>query len=117
MLIMIVDTIGNLNMHDSELLRILIERTDITMLINYIDDYETQKTSRKTLIFRDCTNFVMKTHLGYASPDSILGAKEITIDRERRISIETNTTATTIEIIANLIELVDDSEATNAGGE
>jgi hypothetical protein len=65
--------------------------------------------SRKKLIFRECTNFALKARPGYASPDSILGADEIPQDgTSRRIRIETNTTASVMEIVTNHVEFVDD---------
>ncbi|MCE0484994.1 MAG: hypothetical protein LV479_12250 [Methylacidiphilales bacterium] len=105
---MIVNSISDLNMHDSELLRVLIERTEVTMFLDYIEEYDPLKSSPKKLVFRECTNLVLTTHLGYASPDSILAAEEINLGSSgRKFRITTNTTATTIEIIANIIELID----------
>ncbi len=101
-----VNSIRNLNLHDSELIEIVIKMDEVTMLLDYIEDYETMKCSRKHLIFRGCTEMSLKINGGYASPDSILDGDEFPSDRGRKVRIETNTTASVIEITASEIELI-----------
>lgn len=101
-----VHSIRDLNLHDSELLEIVIKMDEVTMRLSYIEDYETMRCSRRDLIFRECTEISLKINGRYAPPDSILVGDEFPSDHGRRVRIETNTTASVIEITASEIELI-----------
>jgi len=101
-----VSSIRDLNLHDSELLDVVVKMDEVTMHLDYIDDYETMKCSRRDLVFRKCSNVAFKINPGYAPPDSILLGDESASDEGRKIRIELNTSASVIEITAKEVELV-----------
>jgi hypothetical protein len=70
------------------------------MHLNYIEDYETMKTNRRSLVFRGCSRVSFVINPGYAPPDSILLGDESESAEGRKIRIEMNTTASVIEITA-----------------
>lgn len=100
-----VKSINDLNLHDSDLLQVIVKHDEAVMIIDYIDDYETGRQTRRELVFRGCTEIHFKINPGYASPESILGGKESPEGSRRRIEIETNTTASILEIVASSVEL------------
>ena len=102
-----VHSISDLNLHDSNLVKIVVELDTTTLLLDYIDDYETCATSRKGLIFLGCTELSVKTRPGYAGPDPILRGDQMRVGNKGRVRIETNTTASIIELTADSIELLD----------
>ncbi len=101
-----VSSILDLNLHDSRLLDVVIAMDEVTMHLDYIEDYCTMRCSRRSLVFRGCTEVSAQINPGYAPPDSILGGEEFPSDRGRRVRIETNTSAMVIEIAAREIELI-----------
>lgn len=101
-----VRSIRDLNLHDSRLLDVVIAMDEVTMHLDYVEDYETMRCSRRSLVFRGCTEVSFQINPGYAPPDSILGGDEFPSDRGRRVRIETNTSASVIEITAGEVELV-----------
>ena len=103
---MIVHSINDLNLHDSELLEVVIKLDEVTLRLDYIEDYETMRCANRELVFRGCSETAVKMNPGYASPDSILGGNESPHDLGRKVRIEMNTTAAIIEIVAREIELV-----------
>ncbi len=102
----VVRSIRDLNLHDSELVDVVIKMDEVTMHLDYIEDYETMKCTHRKLIFRGCTEVFLKINPGYAPPDSILSGEEFSSERGRKVRIEMNTTASVIEIVANEIELI-----------
>lgn len=68
------------------------------MELDYIDDYETQRTSRKTLVFERCRKVEFSINPGFNTPNSLLDAEEMPEGDLRSIRIEMNTTAGTIRI-------------------
>jgi hypothetical protein len=102
----IVSSICDLNLHDSELLDVVVKMDEVTMHLDYIEDYETMKCTRRDLVFRKCSNVVFKINSGYAPPDSILFGDESASEEGRRIRIKLNTSASVIEITAKEIELI-----------
>lgn len=104
---MVVTSIDDLNLHDSELIEVLVDGDNVVMVLDYVDDYETMKCSRKRLVFSGCTEAHFKINPGYASPNSILCGDESRFGNQRKVRIEMNTTAAVIELVAAEIELVD----------
>lgn len=104
---MVVASIHDLNIHDSELIEVLVNKDNVVMLLDYIDDYETMKCSRKRLVFSGCSEAHFKINPDYASPNSILRGDESQVGNQRKVRIEMNTTAAVIEVMAAEIELID----------
>jgi hypothetical protein len=102
----IVRSIRDLNLHDSELLDVVVKMDEITMNLDYIEDYETMKCAHRKLIFHGCTEVSWKINPGYAPPDSILVGDESPSEGGRKVRIEMNTTASVIELVAKEIELI-----------
>ena len=48
----IVSSIRDLNLHDSELLDVVVKMDEITMHLDYIEDYETMKCTHRDLVFQ-----------------------------------------------------------------
>jgi hypothetical protein len=101
-----INSIRDLNLHDSELMDVIIKMDDVIMHIDYIEDYETMRCCQRSLIFRECSQVSFKINSGYAPPDSILVADETVSEHGRKIRIEMNTSATVIEIVAQKIEML-----------
>ncbi len=126
-----VESLCGLNMHDSELLELIIDRVDkkadlIVLVLNYIEDYESMSVSRKKLAFYGCYKAVLDMNFGviaeesintgYEIEDSIL-LDELTLDfakvginlvgKLKHFRIETNSTGSVIDIVAERVELLD----------
>ncbi len=102
---MIVSCIRDLNLHDSELLEVVVKKDEVVMVLDYIEDYETTKCSVRRLIFRGCTEATFRLNPHDASPNSIQFGDETPFGTLRKIRIETNTVQGAIEITAAEIEL------------
>ena len=102
----IIDCVRDLNLHDSELLDVVVRLDEVTMHLNYIEDYETMRTNRRRLVFRGCSRISFIINPGYAPPDSILLGDESKAEEGRKIRIEMNTTASVIEITAKDVVLL-----------
>jgi hypothetical protein len=89
----IVSSIRDLNLHDSELLDVVVKMDEVTMHLDYIEDYGTMKCTRRDLVFRKCSNVAFKINCGYAPSDSILFGDESVSEEGRKIRIELNTSA------------------------
>jgi len=74
-----VHSIRDLNLHDSELLEIVIKTDEVTMRLSYIEDYETMRCSRRDLIFRGCTEMSLKINGGICSSRFDTGRRRIPI--------------------------------------
>ncbi|HSF22678.1 MAG TPA: hypothetical protein VLE20_00510 [Blastocatellia bacterium] len=64
---MLVDLLNDLNIHDSDLLDVMIESSEscrLTMRLVYIEDYITLKTSHKKLVFAGCVKAMMVINFG-----------------------------------------------------
>lgn len=126
---MLVDSLNDLNVHDSDLLDVIIENAEsgrVTMRLVYIEDYTTLRTSPKKLVFMGCVKALMDLRFGLTAPDSLRTGHEIErsaiLDelREhfegsgiplapnlRHFYLETNSTASTFHIIAESVALED----------
>ncbi len=121
-----MDAILDLNLHDSVITRIEIPRAGnrhdtVALYVEYIEDYETMRTSNKVLEFSDCYSFRADLHFGVNSPDSILRATVVasselleTVKKGlerlpgkqipsqlKHCCIETSTTGSTIDVVAS----------------
>ena len=129
---MTVHSLTDLNLHDSELLEITIDRVDrdadrITLRINYIEDYDSMRITEKRLIFSRCVKAIFDINFKVATPDSVNKGCEIapsallesTLGRLRKVGltidkvvkhfrIETNTTGSVLDILAEEVEIVPD---------
>lgn len=131
---MVINSIEDLNLHDSELIKLEIDGEDRVILqINYIESYEAFNTSLKFLVFEECLKVIVDANFGVASPNSILLGKEIansdllqneikkwekihsSTKKLRHFFIETNTTNTKIDIIAEKVLFLD--KMTNTSNE
>lgn len=101
-----ISCIRDLNLHDSQLLDVVVRMDEVTMHLDYIEDYESMKTNRRDLVFRGCRSVSIKINPGYAPPDSILRGDESPVAEGRRVRIEMNTTASVIEVITKEVELL-----------
>lgn len=102
----VIECIRDLNLHDSELLDVVVKLDEVTMHLDYIEDYETMKTARRSLVFCGCSRVFFAINPGYASPDSILQGDESNSADGRKFRIEMNTTASVIEITAKELVLL-----------
>ncbi len=128
--LMTVLSLSDLNLHDSELLEIVVDRVNrdadrITLRLDYIEDYESMRTTEKRLVFSGCVKAVFDMNFKVATPDSVNVGTEIvpsslleatreklrkaglTIDNAvRHFRIETNTTGSALDILAEKVEIV-----------
>jgi hypothetical protein len=124
-----VDSLNNLNLHDSELLKVVIDTGDPSLVIlylNYIEDYEAVSTSHKRLIFHDCLKVLIDANFGLLTPDSLRTGHELqqssnldevkaklqharipVSDDLTHFYLETNSTGSMFNIIARWVELED----------
>lgn len=77
-----IDDIASLNLHDSELISVLVMTTDegdenISLRLNYLIDYESFESVPKALIFEGCWSSTLKMNFRVQRPDSILSAEEM----------------------------------------
>lgn len=118
-------------MHDSELLKIVIDRVNkdanrVQLHLDYIEDYTTMKSSAKTIVFSGCVKAVFDMNFNVATPDSLKGGFEIEpsplleaakarmlksgLEIARTVKhfrIETNSTGSIIDILAEQLDLVE----------
>lgn len=128
---MTVDSLSNLNLHDSEILELVVDRADteadrIIVSLDYIEDYESMQVSRKKLVFCGCYRAVLDMNFGVLAPESIRLGYEVEDsqlisdlrtrlekvgvrinDRLKHFRLETNSTGSVIDIVAERVELLD----------
>jgi hypothetical protein len=102
---MTVANIHDLNLHDSDILEVVVAGDEVALVLNYIEDYESMRCSKRKLILHGCIEASMHINLAYASPNSILKGEESVSGRLRKVRIETNTTGSVIEVVAASVEL------------
>jgi len=103
---MIVSSINDLNLHDSEILKVKIVDDKIVLLLDYIEDYESMRCAARQLIFSGCTEARFQINPSDASPNSIQYASEEFVGSQRKVLIETNKISRAVEIVASEIEFV-----------
>jgi len=127
---MTVHSLTDLNLHDSELLEISIDRVDrqadrITLRLRYIEDYESMRTTERRLVFSGCVKAVFDMNFKVTTRDSVdtgfevapsalleaarqtLGKVGLTVDKAvKHFRIETNTTGSVLDILAESVEIV-----------
>ena len=76
---MLIDSLSNINLHDSELVNVIIEnpRSRLIMHLLYVEDYKTMRTSQKRLLFSGCMKALIDLNLGVLTPDSLRTGHEI----------------------------------------
>ena len=68
------------------------------MFLDYIEDYQSQASGQRTLMFDSVTTARFMINPAYNTPNSLRDASEIPCSGGRHIKIFTNTTAGEIEI-------------------
>jgi UDP-galactopyranose mutase len=127
---MIIKSLCDINLHDSELLGIRIDKVNgdadrIILDLNYIEDYETARMCLKELVFTGCMKAMFNLNFGVLTPDSLKGGFEVEesdlvkevmavfsrmnvgYQKElRHFQLETIATASRINIVAERVELL-----------
>jgi hypothetical protein len=103
---MIVQSLAELNLHDSELIEMRIKMDEVFLLLDYIKDYKTLESERCYLVFGNCSEVNLKINPGVLPPDSIRCGEEWTEKTGKRVRIEMNTSTSVIEIVAQRMELI-----------
>lgn len=128
---MTIHSLRDLNLHDSELMEITVDRVDrvadqITLRLNYVEDYVEMRTAVRRLVFSGCVKTILDMNFKVATPDSILSGGEIEpspmldaarmtwaniglplAQSVRHFRIETATTGSIVTILAEKVELLD----------
>lgn len=99
-----VANIHDLNLHDSALLEVVVAGDEVVLVLDYIEDYESMRCSKRKLLLRKCREASMHMNLAYASSNSILKGEESASGGFRKVRIETNTTGSVIEVVASFVE-------------
>ncbi len=102
-----VTDINTLNLNDSEIIEFkLNDKNEIEILVNLIVDYQSQDTKPHKITFSECRSANLDLNLGYLKPGSILkGEQKMVDDGFIDYKIETNTTASIIQISARKLSL------------
>ena len=98
--------INELNLNDSVINAIELRQGQVELKLDYIDDYVTQQSSRKSLIFLDCSKFVFEMRYCYDLFGAILSGEQKILNDYIEYKIVTSTTASTMIIHARKFELV-----------
>ncbi len=103
-----VSDIGDLNLNDSEIVQTLINSAfEVELLVNYILNYSSQKNALYRMVFQDCLSADLRLHLAFQGANSILrGYEEPAPNGYRKFTIETNTTASLITVIAKNLKMM-----------
>lgn len=121
-----VSSLSELNLHDSEVLGISVDRHADTIRVDllYVEDYDTGASRPRSLVFSRCFKAVLDLNLVVAPPESILGGAEVspsTLVEElrsrwsragteispppRHYRLEMNTSGGMIDIVAGRVEI------------
>jgi hypothetical protein len=128
---MIIENIGDLNLHDSEWISTTVRTTDegdenIVLELDYLLDYKEFETRRKALTFVRCWGATFKMNFRFSGPDSILSGEEksdstlireiekkwgavnpVPIGRVRHFAIKAGLTGSQLEVVAEELHLTD----------
>jgi hypothetical protein len=120
-----IASLTDLNLHDSELIDFVIrnESSEVIVHLDYIEDYDTLHTSKKSLVFRGCVKVTVDANMVVA-PDSLrtgyeLESSEILNDVKKKFArvgipipnhlrhfyLETNSNASILNVIAEFVDL------------
>ena len=119
-------SLSELNLHDSELIDFVMpagESSDVIVHLDYIEDYETLRTAKKSLVFTGCVKVLIDANL-LVTPDSLRTGHELQnssllnevkqklaksgfpgSDQLRHFYLETNSNATIFNFIAQSVDL------------
>lgn len=119
-------SLSELNLHDSEFAGFVMPvdgSSDVTIHLDYIEDYETLRTAKKSLVFRGCVKVLIDANL-IVTPDSLRTGHELQnssllnevkeklaksgfpgSDQLRHFYLETNSNATIFKLIAQTVDL------------
>ena len=83
---MIVESISSLNLHDSELMSIIVQTTDegdenISLHLDYVLDYGSFNTQKRVLTFVRCWGAKLDMHFRYSGSDRIYSSIETNSSR------------------------------------
>ena len=95
-----ITNIDELNLNDSILIDIVLQQGHVELKLIYIDDYEIQRSSKKSLMFLDCSKFILEMHYDYADFGAILGGKQKSLKDCIEYRIEMITTGSVMIIHA-----------------
>ena len=98
--------INELNLNDSILVDIELLQGQVELKLDYIDDYTTQQSSKKSLVFSDCSKFIFDMHCCYDSFGAIFCGKQKNMQDYIEYRIEMSTTASIIVIHAKKLEII-----------
>ena len=103
-----VSDLAELNLNDSVIIQTLVNSAyEVELLVEYILDYTSQKTSLYRLVFQDCLCADLQLRLAFQGPNSILkGHEEREANGYRKFIIETNTTASLLTITAKHLKMM-----------
>ena len=128
---MIIQDIASPNLHDSHLVSITVRTTDegdenISLRLNYLNDYQSFETTPKLLVFDNCWGAVFNANFRAEGPDSILSAEEVAESdfiteilekyarvnlkpniRLRHFVIKTSLTGSRLEVVSEKARLMD----------
>lgn len=129
----------DLNLHDSEILSIAVRYVEpglrqVDVVLDYIEEYQPVRTSKKILRFLDCYKLFLDLNLDIVAPESILDGLVIEhspvvegLDEElkkvggsvprslKHFRIRTNSGAGTIDVLSTGLSLVDSQDADTPG--
>ncbi len=100
-----VSNIETLNLNDSAVLGIVIRSGEVCFKLNYVDDYDSDSSSFRLLVFEECRSFSSTVNLDVEWPDSILQASETHDGEWRSILIEMNTSASVFNVSCRSVRL------------
>ncbi len=125
----------DLNLHDSEILSIAVRFVEpglrqVDVILDYIEEYQPVRTSKKVLRFLDCYKLLLDLNLDIVAPESILDGSIIEqspvvegLDEELRkiggfvprslkhFRIRTNSSGGTVDVLSTGLSLVDVQDA------
>ena len=97
--------INELNLNDSILIDIEFQQGQVELKLDYIDDYETQQSSKKSLVFLDCSKFIFEMYCCFASYGAILLGEQKNLEDCVEYRIKMNTTGSIMIIHAKELHL------------
>ena len=100
-----VSNIETLNLNDSSVMGIVIRSGEVCFKLNYVDDYDSDSSSFRLLVFEECRSFSSTVNLDVEWPDSILQASETHDGEWRSILIEMNISASVFNVSCRSVRL------------
>src|SRR6266571_3385852 len=121
-----VNSLTELNLHDSDLIDFVMpvdDSSEVVIHLDYIDDYQTLRTAKRSLVFSGCVKVVIDANL-LVTPDSLRTGHELknssmlsevkekltksgfpAPDELKHFYLETNSNASIFNVIAESVDL------------